>query len=171
MRRWLFLSALAVLAALLVLTPAALAQDQYEEEVVPEILEEQTEDPQEPTPENVVEGEREAALEERVEATQGAELSPRQEAALEWQAEAGNWQPKGLPTEFSPREEAALERQTEAGYQQPKELPKEKGVAKVKEEKALPKTGGISVGASVLGLGAATLLVGGGLLALRWRNP
>ena len=49
MRRWLYLSALAVLAALLVLTPAAaLAQDQYEEEVVPEILEEQTEDPQEP---------------------------------------------------------------------------------------------------------------------------
>ena len=144
MRRWLYLGALAVLAALLVLTPTALAQDQYEEEVVPEILEEQTEDPQEPTPENVVEGEREAALEEQVEATQGAELSPLQEAALEWQAEAG--------------------------YQQPKELPKEKGVAK-KEEKALPKTGGVSVGASVLGLGGSALLVGGGLLVLNRRNP
>ena len=144
MRRWLYLSALAVLAALLVLTPTALAQDQYEEEVVPEILEEQTEDPQEPTPENVVEGEREAALEEQVEARQGAELSPLQEAALEWQAEAG--------------------------YQQPKELPEEKGVAK-KEEKALPKTGGVSVGASVLGLGGSALLVGGGLLVLNRRNP
>ena len=145
MRRWLYLSALAVLAALLVLTPAAaLAQDQYEEEVVPEILEEQTEDPQEPAAENVSEGQREAALEEQVEARQEAELSPRQEAALERQAEAGNWQPK--------------------------ELPKEKGVAK-KEEKALPKTGGFSVGASVLGLGAGALLVGGGLLALKWRNP
>jgi LPXTG-motif cell wall-anchored protein len=170
MRRWLYLSALAVLAALLVLTPTALAQDQYEEEVVPEILEEQTEDPQEPTPENVVEGEREAALEEQVEARQGAELSPWQEAALEWQAEAGNWQPKELPQELSPREEAALEEQAEAGYQQPKELPKEKGVAK-KEEKALPKTGGVSVGASVLGLGGSALLVGGGLLVLNRRNP
>src|SRR5918995_2992942 len=112
MRRRLYLSALAVLAALLVLTPAALAQDQYEEEVVPEILEEQTEDPQEPTAENVAEGQREAALEEQVEARQGADLSPQQEAALEWQAEAGN--------------------------QQPKEIPKEKGVGK-KEKKGLPK--------------------------------
>src|SRR5215218_7916826 len=102
MRRWLYLSALAVLAALLVLTPTALAQDQYEEEVVPEILEEQTEDPQEPTPENVVEGEREAALEEQVEATQGAELSPRQEAALEWQAEAGTGSLRDYPRSSHP---------------------------------------------------------------------
>ena len=143
MRRSLYLSALAVLATL-VLAPPALAQDQYEEEVVPEILEEQTEDPQETAPENVVEGQREAALEEQVEARQGAELSPRQEAALEWQAEAGN--------------------------QQPKELPKEKGVAKKEEKKDLPKTGGVSVGASLLGLSAGALLVGGGLLVLKRRN-
>ena len=149
MRRRLYLSALAVLAALLVLTPAALAQDQYEEEVVPEILEEQTEDPQETAVENVAEGQREAALEEQVEARQEAELSPRQEAALEQQAEAGNWQPKELP----------------------KELPKEKGVAKKEEKKDLPKTGGFSVGASLLGLSASALLVGSGLLALKWRNP
>ena len=38
MRRSLYLSALAVLAVL-VLTPAALAQDQYVEEAVPEIQE------------------------------------------------------------------------------------------------------------------------------------
>src|ERR671911_517242 len=142
MRRLLYLSALAVLATL-VFTPAALAQDQYEEEAVPEIQEEQIEDPQEPAAENVVEGQREAMLEEQVEARQGADLSPQQEAALE--------------------------RQAEAGSQQPKELPKEKGVAK-KEEKDLPKTGGVSVSASLLGLGAGALLVGGGLLVLRRRN-
>ncbi len=143
MRRLLHPIALAVLAAL-VLAPAALAQDQYEEEVVPEILEEQTEDPQEPAAENVAEGQREAVLEEQVEARQGADLSPQQEAALERQAEAGN--------------------------QQPKELPKEKGVAK-KEEKGLPKTGGVSVGTLVLGLGAGALFVGGGLLILNRHNP
>src|SRR5918994_5796138 len=142
MRRSLYLSALAVLA-MLVLTPPALAQDQYTEEAVPEILEELTEDPQEPAAENVAEGQREAMLEEQVEARQGANLSSQQEAALE--------------------------RQAEAGYQQPKELPKEKGVAK-KEEKDLPKTGGVSVSASLLGLGAGALLVGGGLLVLRRRN-
>ncbi len=145
MRRSLHPIALAVLAAL-VLAPAALAQDQYEEEVVPEILEEQTEDPQEPAAENVVEGQREAALEEQVEARQGADLSPQQEAALERQAEAGN--------------------------QQPKELPKEKGVAKKEEKKDLPKTGGVSVGTLVLlGVGGGALFVGGGLLILNRHNP
>jgi len=144
MRRSLYLSALAVLTAL-VLAPAALAQDQYEEEIVVEILEEQIEDPQEPAAENVGEGKREAALEKQVEARQGADLSPRQEAALERQAEAGN--------------------------QQPEELPKEKGGVE-KREKDLPKTGGVSmIGASLLGLGAGALLVGDGLLTLKRRNP
>src|SRR3712207_2299283 len=143
MRRSLYLSALAVLA-MLVLAPPALAQDQYTEEAVPEIQEELTEDPQEPAAENVAEGQREAVLEEQVEARQGAELSPQQEAALE--------------------------RQAEAGYQQPKELPKEKGVAKTEVKKGLPKTGGVSFGTSLLGLGAGALLVGGGLLLLRRPN-
>ena len=144
MRQSLHPIALAVLAAL-VLAPAALAQDQYEEEIVLEIVEEQTEDPQEPVAENVAEGQREAALEEQVEVRQGADLSPRQEAALERQAEAGN--------------------------QQPKELPKEKGGVENKE-KDLPKTGGVSfIGASLLGLGVGALLVGGGLLTLKRRNP
>ena len=147
MRRSLYLSALAVLA-MLVLTPAALAQDQYTEEAVPEIQEELTEDPQEPAAENVAEGQREAMLEEQVEARQGADLSPQQEAALE--------------------------RQAEAGHQQPKELPKEKGVAKKEETKGLvpapapakelPKTGG-SGAASLFALGTGTLLVAGGLVA------
>src|SRR5215211_3204957 len=144
MRRPLCLSALAVLVTL-VLAPSALAQDQYEEEAVPEIQEELTEDPQEPVAENVAEGQREAMLEEQVEARQRADLSPRQEAALERQAEAGN--------------------------QQPEELPKEKGGVE-KKEKDLPKTGGVSIiGASLLGLGAGALLVSGGLLTLKRRNP
>jgi LPXTG-motif cell wall-anchored protein len=43
---------------------------------------------------------------------------------------------------------------------------------KMKEEKKdLPKTGGVSVGASLLGLGASALLVGGGLLVLKRPNP
>src|SRR5918994_2188708 len=149
MRRSLYLSTLAVLATL-IFTPAALAQDQYEEEAVPEIQEEQIEDPQEPAAENVAEGQREAMLEEQVEARQGADLSPQQEAALERQAEAGN--------------------------QQPKELPKEKGVAKKEEKKGLvpapapapakelPKTGG-SGAASLFALGTGALLVAGGLVA------
>jgi LPXTG-motif cell wall-anchored protein len=143
MKRSLYLSTLAVLA-MLALAPSALAQDQYEIEAVPEILEEQSEDPQEPAPENVAEGQREAVLEEQVEARQGADLSPQQEAALERQAEAGN--------------------------QQPKELPKEKGVATKDAKKDLPKTGGVSVGISLLGLGGSALLIGGGLLVRNLRN-
>jgi hypothetical protein len=38
---------------------------------------------------------------------------------------------------------------------------------KMKEEKDLPKGGGLSVNASLLGLGAGVLLVGGGLFAVR----
>ena len=100
----------------------------------------------------MAEGQREAMLEEQVEARQGADLSSQQEAALE--------------------------RQAEAGYQQPKELPKEKGVAKKEETKGLvpapapapapakelPKTGG-SGAASLFALGTGTLLVAGGLVA------
>src|SRR3712207_774671 len=94
MKRSLYLSTLAVLAMLALAPSTAVAQDQYEEEAVPEILEEQSEDPQEPAPENVAEGQREAVLEEQVEVRQGADLSPQQEAALERQAEAGYQQPK-----------------------------------------------------------------------------
>jgi uncharacterized surface anchored protein len=38
---------------------------------------------------------------------------------------------------------------------------------KMKEEKDLPKSGGLSINASLLGLGAGVLLVGGGLFAVR----
>jgi hypothetical protein len=38
---------------------------------------------------------------------------------------------------------------------------------KKKEEKDLPKSGGVPINASLLGLGAGVLLVGGGLVAVR----
>ena len=38
---------------------------------------------------------------------------------------------------------------------------------KAKEEKDLPKSGGVPVGASLVGLGTGVLLLGGGLVALR----
>jgi uncharacterized surface anchored protein len=38
---------------------------------------------------------------------------------------------------------------------------------KMKEEKDLPKSGGLSINASLLCLGAGVLLVGGGLFAVR----
>ena len=38
---------------------------------------------------------------------------------------------------------------------------------KMKEEKDLPKSGGIPIDPSILGIGAAALLVGSGLVALR----
>ena len=38
---------------------------------------------------------------------------------------------------------------------------------KKEEEKDLPKSGGLPINASLLGLGAGVLLVGGGLIAVR----
>ena len=38
---------------------------------------------------------------------------------------------------------------------------------KAKEEKDLPKSGGVPVGATLIGLGTGVLLLGGGLVALR----
>ena len=49
------------------------------------------------------------------------------------------------------------------------EKKKEKGKEEEKkdEEKDLPKSGGLPINASLLGLGAGVLLVGGGLIAVR----
>ncbi|MCA1717276.1 MAG: hypothetical protein LC781_10740, partial [Actinobacteria bacterium] len=89
MRRLTFLAIFALVASF-ILVPAALAQ----EEEIPEIIEEQVEDPQEPPEENVIEGQREAAFEEQVEAQQGFDLTPAQEAALEPQAELEGVEPE-----------------------------------------------------------------------------
>jgi hypothetical protein len=44
---------------------------------------------------------------------------------------------------------------------------KKEDKGKMKEEKDLPKSGGLPIDASLLGLGAGVLLVGGGLVAIR----
>jgi hypothetical protein len=137
MRRLTFLAIFALVASF-ILVPAALAQEE-----VPEIVEEQVEDPQESQAENVAEGQQEAAFEEQIEAQQGFDLTPRQEAALEPQAELQGVEP-------------------EAAAAQPKEEPKmmeEKGKEKMKE---MPKTGGPGIG---MLLPASVLLLGSGILA------
>jgi hypothetical protein len=141
MRKLAFLAAFSMLA-LFVLTPAAFAQDQYEEPA--EIFEELVEDPQEPMTENVVEGEVEAALEEQVEAQQGRELTPRQEGAIEEQIEV----------------------QQPAAIQQPAW-----DVATITETtvmgettQPLPKSGGPAIGSPSILLPAAALLLGAGVL-------
>ena len=47
------------------------------------------------------------------------------------------------------------------------EKKEEKGKEEEKKKEDLPKSGGVPVNASLLGLGAGVLLVGGGLVAVR----
>ena len=144
MKRLTFLAIFALVASF-ILVPAALAQ----EEEIPEIVEEQAEDPQEPQAENVAEGQQEAAFEEQVEAQQGFDLTPQQEAALEPQAEA-----EGVEPEVAAAQPKAA----------PKSEPKMEEKGKEKEKgKEMPKTGGPSIG--VL-LPAGVLLLGSGIVAL-----
>ena len=137
MRKLTLLATLALVASL-VFAPAAVAQDTFEEQVGPEILEEQFEDPQESAEENVVEGQREAAIEAQVEAQQGADITPQQDAALEAQAEIEGVEPEA----------------TEKAGQ-----PKDKG-----KGKEIPKTGGPAFGSLLLPVGA--LLLGAGVVGV-----
>ena len=136
MKRALYL-ALVALVAMLIVVPTAMAQ----EEAPAEIAEEQVEDPQEPLEENVAEGEREAAFEEQVEAQQGFELTPQQEAALEPQAELEGVEPEAAAAQ-----------------------PKMEGTMMKETTSPLPKSGGIGIGGPSLLLPAIALLMGGGIL-------
>jgi uncharacterized surface anchored protein len=140
MRRLTFLAIFALVASF-ILVPAALAQ----EEEIPEIVEEQVEDPQESQAENVAEGQQEAAFEEQVEAQQGFDLTPAQEAALEPQAELEGVEPEvaAVPPKAEPK------------------MMEEKGKEKEKM-KEMPKTGG--PGIEML-LPAGVLLLGSGIVA------
>ena len=142
MRRLTFLAIFALVASS-ILVPAALAQ----EEEIPEIIEEQAEDPQEPQSENVAEGLQEAAFEEQVEAQQGFELTPQQEAALEPQAELEGVEPEAAAAPPPPAPPKA----------EPKMM-EEKG-----KEKEMPKTGGPGIG---MLLPAGVLLLGSGIVAV-----
>ena len=138
MKRALYLT-LAALVAMLIVVPTSMAQ----EEAPAEIAEEQVEDPQEPIEENVAEGEREAAFEEQVEAQQGFELTPQQEAALEPQAELEGVEPEAAAAAAQPKMETTMMKETTS---------------------PLPKSGGISIGGPSLLLPAIALLMGGGIL-------
>ena len=139
MKRALYL-ALAALVAMVIVVPTSIAQ----EEAPAEIAEEQVEDPQEPIEENVAEGEREAAFEEQVEAQQGFELTPQQEAALEPQAELEGVEPEAAAAAAAqPKMETTMMKETTS---------------------PLPKSGGIGIGGPSLLLPAIALLMGGGVL-------
>ncbi|MDQ3286606.1 MAG: hypothetical protein M3P92_13070 [Actinomycetota bacterium] len=148
MRRLAFVVAFSMLA-LFGITPAAFAQDQYEEQA--EILEELVEEPQEPVVENVIEGEQEAAVEEQIEAQQGTELTPAQEAAIEPQVEQQSAGEQGKADEKAAGKAKA-------------EMPKA-GKAKAEKAKEMPKTGGVSVTSALLPA-AGLLLVGSGVMVL-----
>jgi len=148
MRRLAFVVAFSMLA-LFGITPAAFAQDQYEEQA--EILEELVEEPQEPVVENVIEGEQEAAVEEQIEAQQGAELTPAQEAAIEPQVEQQSAGEQGKADEKAAGKAKA-------------EMPKAEK-AKAEKAKEMPKTGGVSVTSALLPA-AGLLLVGSGVMVL-----
>lgn len=149
MRRVVLLVIFAVMGSF-ALTPAAVAQDQYEGEVAPEVFEEQVEDPEEPQAENVVEGQQEAALEEQIETQQGAELTPQQDAALEGQAEVEGVQEQPVAEQGQPKMDTTTMTQTTT----------------MMETTALPKSGGAGIGNPSVLLPAAALLLGAGVLAL-----
>jgi hypothetical protein len=128
--------ALAALVAMLIMVPTSMAQEEGAE-----IAEEQAEDPQEPLEENIAEGQQEAAFEEQVEAQQGFELTPRQEAALEPQAELEGVEPEAAAAQ-----------------------PKMEGTMMKETTSPLPKSGGIGIGGPSLLLPAIALLMGGGIL-------
>lgn len=153
MKRLLYMATL-LMAASLIFAPAALAQD---ENLQAEIVEEMIEDPQESMAENVAEAQQEAAFETQVEDQQGMDLTPEQEAVLEPQAELEGVEPEAAAAE--PKAEPKME-----------EKGTEKEKMKKEEKKEMPKTGGIPINASLLGLGAGVLVVGGGLIALKRRN-
>ncbi len=157
MRRLTILAIFALVASL-ILVPAALAQDTAEEEAIPEILEEQAEDPQESQAENVAEGQREAALEEQVEAQQGTEITPEQDEALESLAELEGVEPEAAAPPPPPPPPASA-----APKAEPKVEPKMEEKGKEKEKmKEIPKTGGPGIG---MLLPAGVLLLGSGIVA------
>ena len=170
MRRLAFVVAFSMLA-LFGITPAAFAQDQYEEQA--EILEELVEEPQEPVVENVIEGQQEAAVEEQIEAQQGAELTPAQEAAIEPQVEQQSAGEQGKADEKAAgKGKAEMPKAEKAKAKAEKADAKaEKAKAKAEKAKEMPKTGGVSLTSALLPA-AGLLLVGSGVMvfaALRRR--
>ena len=162
MRRLAFVVAFSMLA-LFGVTPAAFAQDQYEEQA--EILEELVEEPQEPAVENVIEGEQEAAVEEQIEAQQGAELTPAQEAAIEPQVEQQSAGEQGKADEKAAGKAKAEMPKAEKAKAKAEKADAKSEKAKAEKAKEMPKTGGVSVTSALLPA-AGLLLVGSGVMVL-----
>ena len=162
MRRLAFVVAFSMLA-LFGVTPAAFAQDQYEEQA--EILEELVEEPQEPAVENVIEGEQEAAVEEQIEAQQGAELTPAQEAAIEPQVEQQSAGEQGKADEKAAGKAKAEMPKAEKAKAKAEKADAKAEKAKAEKAKEMPKTGGVSVTSALLPA-AGLLLVGSGVMVL-----
>ena len=135
MRRLAFLAAFSMMA-LFVFAPAAVAQDEVQEEFVEEVAEIEPAEPVEPLEEEAVEAQQEAAAEQQF-GEEKVEVEDQQVI------------PKAAPAPPPP----------------PKAAPPPPPKAKAEKAKEMPKTGGVSV-ASALLPAAGLLLVGSGVIVL-----
>ena len=141
MRRLAFLTAFSMMA-LFVFAPAAVAQDEVQEEFVEEVAEIEPAEPVEPLEEEAVEAQQEAAAEQQF---------GEEKVEVEDQ--------KVIPKAAPPPPPKA------APPPPPKAAPPPPPKAKAEKAKEMPKTGGVSV-ASALLPAAGLLLVGSGVIVL-----
>jgi|ERR671921_1088467 uncharacterized surface anchored protein len=141
MRRLAFLAAFSMMA-LFVFAPAAVAQDEVQEEFVEEVAEIEPAEPVEPLEEEAVEAQQEAAAEQQF---------GEEKVEVEDQ--------KVIPKAAPPPPPKA------APPPPPKAAPPPPPKAKAEKAKEMPKTGGVSV-ASALLPAAGLLLVGSGVIVL-----
>ncbi len=141
MRRLAFLAAFSMMA-LFVFAPAAVAQDEVQEEFVEEVAEIEPAEPVEPLEEEAVEAQQEAAAEQQF---------GEEKVEVEDQ--------KAIPKAAPPPPPKA------APPPPPKAAPPPPPKAKAEKAKEMPKTGGMSV-ASALLPAAGLLLVGSGVIVL-----
>ena len=141
MRRLAFLAAFSMMA-LFVFAPAAVAQDEVQEEFVEEVAEIEPAEPVEPLEEEAVEAQQEAAAEQQF---------GEEKVEVEDQ--------KVIPKAAPPPPPKA------APPPPPKAAPPPPPKAKAEKAKEMPKTGGVSVAAALLPA-AGLLLVGSGVMVL-----
>jgi uncharacterized surface anchored protein len=141
MRRLAFLAAFSMMA-LFVFAPAAVAQDEVQEEFVEEVAEIEPAEPVEPLEEEAVEAQQEAAAEQQF---------GEEKVEVEDQ--------KVIPKAAPPPPPKA------APPPPPKAAPPPPPKAKAEKAKEMPKTGGVSVTSALLPA-AGLLLVGSGVMVL-----
>jgi uncharacterized surface anchored protein len=141
MRRLAFLAAFSMMA-LFVFAPAAVAQDEVQEEFVEEVAEIEPAEPVEPLEEEAVEAQQEAAAEQQF---------GEEKVEVEDQ--------KVIPKAAPPPPPKA------APPPPPKAAPPPPPKAKAEKAKEMPKTGGVSLTSALLPA-AGLLLVGSGVMVL-----